>query len=189
MGIMPSSVWKDIYIATTDEKIIIFAKNPETLERLQSELYQYGIEAVLFTGKQNIEKRTVEMNHRFRFGNCRVLLSSHVGQRGLNLEQASRIIMYNRAWTGDVEEQSIARTTRPDQVRQVYVEYPHLKGSIDEYMAMLVDWKVAAARAGLDYGENSNQIEEFRHLDAILEQFCRDTLDMSVNEYHRSLVA
>ncbi|MBT0587952.1 hypothetical protein [Alteromonas oceanisediminis] len=62
--------------------------------------------------------------------------------------------MYNRAWTGDVEEQSIARTTRPDQVRQVYVEYAHLKGSIDEYMAMLVDWKVAAARAGLEYHQS-----------------------------------
>lgn len=150
-------------INTTDDKIIVFAKNPETHNRLHEILAKEGIDSVLFTGQQNIEKRTAEMNKSFRFGNTRVLLSSYVGQRGLNLEQANRVIMYNRAWTGDTEEQAIARTTRPNQTKQVEVEYFHLSGSIDEYMAMVVDWKIAAARTGLDYGEAATVIEEFRH--------------------------
>ncbi|MFT5715923.1 MAG: hypothetical protein ACI9T7_000096 [Oleiphilaceae bacterium] len=176
-------------INDTDEKIIVFARSPEVLNRLNRELSKRGIESVLFTGQQDIVKRTAKMNAEFRHGPKRVLLSSYVGQRGLNLEQASRIIQYSRAWSGSTEEQAIARTTRPSQKRQVHVEYCHLEGSIDEYQALLVQWKIAAARSGLDYGECSNVSEEFRHLDSILEAFCHKTLEMSSGEYHRLLAA
>jgi hypothetical protein len=176
-------------INTTDDKIIVFAKNPATHNRLNHLLESEGIDSVLFTGQQNIEKRTAEMNKSFRFGPCRVLLSTYVGQRGLNLEQANHIIMFNRDWQGSTEEQAIARTTRPDQLKQVKVQYFQLVGSIDDYIAQLVEWKIAAAKSGLDYGASGNCVEEFRHLDSILEKFCKDTLEMSLGEYHRTLVA
>jgi hypothetical protein len=144
---------------------------------------------VLFTGKQNIKNRNAELDNEFRFGDAPILLSSWVGQRGLNLEQANRVIMYSRHWSGDTEEQAVARVIRPNQTKQVYVEYLELNGSIDDYMGQVVEWKIAAADAGLDFGDATTSSEEFLHLDSVLESFCRKTLEMSSYEANRILAA
>ena len=176
-------------IETTDDKIIIMASSPEVCQRFADMLNECGIESVLFTGKQNIKKRNFAMHHEYRHGHKRVLIMSSVGQRGLNLPQANRFLMYNRAWTADKEEQAIARMLRPDQEKQVFVEYFHLDGSIDAYMDMVVHWKIVAATAGLDYGENETHDAEFRHLDSILEQFCKDVLGESLHDTHKRMCA
>jgi len=164
-------------------KTILYATSPAALERIQQLLTAHGVEAVLFTGKDSIPKRTKRLDERFRFGPAPVLLASlGVSQRGLNLEQADHIIFYNRDWQADTEDQAIARTTRPDQKQIVQVEYVHLRGSIDEYMAQVVDWKQAAADSGLDWGDGVTQTDVFTHMDTVLEAFCRNTLGMSSSE-------
>ncbi|MBD1389473.1 DEAD/DEAH box helicase [Neiella sp. HB171785] len=176
-------------IHATGDKAILYAYCPEVLERMKVELDKRGIKSVLFTGKQNIARRNAELDREFREGEATVLLSSWVGQRGLNLPQANHVLLYNRAWTGDVEEQAIARVTRPEQEKEVFVSYGHLKGSIDEYMGQVVEWKIKAADAGLDFGDDCNSTEEFRHMDSVLEEFCRKTLNMSAYEAHREMAA
>ncbi|MBW8191343.1 hypothetical protein K0504_09865 [Neiella marina] len=176
-------------IKTTGDKAILYAYSPDVLTRFKCELDKRGIKSVLFTGKQDINKRNEALDREFRDGEATVLLSSWVGQRGLNLPQANYVLLYNRAWTGDVEEQAIARVTRPEQTKSVHVTYGHLVGSIDEYMGQVVDWKIKAADAGLDFGDDCNATEEFRHMDAVLEEFCRKTLSMSAHEAHRKMAA
>ena len=176
-------------IEETDDKIIIMATSPHVCARFHNELRKLGIDSVLFTGQQSIKQRNHEMHHEYRYGKKRVLVMSSVGQRGLNLPQASRFLMYSRSWSADKEEQAIARMLRPDQRKNVFVEYFHLDGGIDEYMAMVVDWKMCAAKAGLDYGENETHEAEFRHLDAILAQFCNDVLGESLHDVHKRLCA
>lgn len=174
-------------IETTNDKIIIMASSPDVCERFSKLLGDSGIGSVLFTGKQNIKKRNDAMHNEYRHGDKRVLIMSSVGQRGLNLPQANRFLMYNRSWTSDREEQSIARMLRPDQLKQVFVEYFHLAGGIDSYQSNLIHWKRVAASTGLDYGENETQDAEFRHLDSILEQFCKDVLGESLYETHKRM--
>lgn len=168
-------------------KVIVYAKNPSVLERLAGLLKEQQIESVLFTGEQNIEQRTLDLDSQFRFGSVPVLLSSWVGQRGLNLEQASVALFYERDWSAVTEEQAIARMLRPAQRQQVMVEYLHLRGSIDDYCAQLVEWKAAAADAGLDYGEQVGCEDEFLHLDQILNAFCEDVLGHGAHQAHRRL--
>lgn len=161
------------------QKTLLYAYSPSVVERLACELSKDGIESVLFHGKIPITKRTRELDERFRFGTAPVLLSTWCGQKGLNIPQAKRVILYDRNWTGRTEDQAIHRTQRPDQDARVVVERLHLAGSIDEYMAQVVEWKEAAAHAGLDWGSGATESDVFRHLDSIIEQFCQDTLAMS----------
>ncbi len=179
-----------VELAAQGKKTILYATSPNLLQRLERELAARGIEAVLFTGKENIAARTKALDERFRFGPAPVLLASlGVSQRGLNLEQASHIIFYNRDWSADAEAQAIARTTRPDQKLEVMVEYLHLLGSIDEYMAQVVEWKQAAADSGLDWGDGATESDVFMHMDTVLEAFCRTTLGMSANDAYDHLIA
>lgn len=179
-----------VELAAQGKKTILYATSPKLLERLERELAERGVEAVLFTGKDSIPARTKRLDERFRFGPAPVLLASlGVSQRGLNLEQASHIIFFNRDWTADAEAQAIARTTRPDQKEQVVVEYLHIIACIDEYMAQVVEWKTAAADSGLDWGDGATESEVFMHMDGILEAFCRSTMGMSANDVHRELTA
>lgn len=171
------------------KKTILYAYSPKVLERFHVELKKDGIDSVLFHGGCDIAKRTKLLDSKFRYGSCGTLLSSWVGQRGLNMPEVSRIVMYNRDWNASTEGQAIARTTRPDQKEHCIVKYPHLRGSIDIYQAMLVDWKRAAANAGLDWGNGTTETEEFRHLDYILEEFCKATLNMSSHDAVRLRMA
>lgn len=65
----------------------------------------------------------------------------------------------------------------------------HIKGSIDEYVAQLVSWKEAAADSGLDWGDGIADTDVFKHLDSIIEEFCRDTLAMSSRDAFKALAA
>ena len=170
-------------------KVILYAHSPDVLNRLKKELEKQGIEAVLFTGKQDINKRAEALNNEFRYGTSPVLLSSWVGQRGLNLEQAGTVIFYERDWSATNEEQAIYRTQRPTQRLKVVVEYLHLEGSIDVYCAQLVNWKRRAADAGLDFGEQASEDEEFIHLDTLLQRFCNDVLKMNLWDVKKELLA
>jgi len=170
-------------------KVILYAESPAVLKRLKIELDKQGVDSVLFTGQQDINKRAKALNDEFRYGKAQVLLSSWVGQRGLNLEQAGAVIFYERDWSATTEEQAIYRTQRPSQTLKVIVEYLHLHGSIDEYCAQLVEWKQLAADAGLDFGEQAGEDEEFLHMDTLLHRFCDEVLEMSVHDAKTALAS
>lgn len=156
-------------------KIILYAENPEVLDRLHAALSERGIDSLVFTGKQSIKKRTRELDMRFRYGACPVLLASlGVTQTGLNIPQANFVLFYNRAWDSTTEKQAGARVLRPQQVNEVDFEYLHLEGSIDEYMAQMVDMKADAIDAGLDWASPQLSSVEFLHLDTMLGRFCED---------------
>ena len=159
-------------------KSIVFAHSPKLVARIAGKLAARGLDCVQFHGERNIAERTHELDARFRAGDTPILLSTYVGQSGLNIPEAGAVIFYNRNWSGRAEAQAIARTQRPDQPRRVRVEYLNLAGSIDEYIAMLVHWKQTTAQCGLDWGDGIAQGEVFHALDEILERFCRDTLSM-----------
>ena len=163
------------YWAEQGRKTIVYAHSPSLLQRLDSLLTtKYGIDGVLFTGMQDVETRTRELDARFRFGDSPVLLASKVANRGLNLEQASAVIFYDRGWSSAAEKQAIYRTLRPSQQQSVEVEYCHLIGGIDEYCDQLITWKSRSALAGLDFGVQLGDDEEFMHMDTLLRQFCDD---------------
>jgi len=163
------------YWISKGRKVILYAQTPEVLERMHGSFkHNYGIDSVLFTGNQCVTKRTLELDSKFRMGDCNLLLTSKVAQRGLNLPEASVVLLTETGWSAAEEDQIIYRTQRPSQTRQVVVERFSLIGSIDEYCNQMVNWKRSAASAGLDMGEQMGEEEEFKHLDSILHSFCED---------------
>jgi len=160
-------------------KTILYANNPGCAERIARELDKRDIEAVLFHGNLTPSKRMRALDNRFRFGPAPVLAASlGVTQKGLNIPQADRIIMLNRSWTAKVEEQAIDRVLRPQQKRDVEIEFVHLAGGIDEYQAQMVAHKADSAAAGLDYLEPEYTDVDFLHLDTILGRFCEQLAEL-----------
>lgn len=150
---------------------IVFARNPKVLERLSVELDKRGITNLVFTGKETIKKRIEKLNEGIREGDLQVMLASlGVTQDGLNLPELNTFIFYSRSYKSREEFQAIYRLIRPQQKKDVYGYFLHLKGSIDEYMGQLIEWKALASEAGLDYGEQQSD-EEFSHFDAFIYRF------------------
>lgn len=161
-------------LAGSERKTILYTESPGQVEMLSRLLGNRGIEAVKFHGEIPIKQRVSDLK-RFRFGETPILLATlGVTQKGLNIHQASEVILMSRSWSSTTEEQAIHRVLRPQQKRNVRVRYVHLPGGIDEYKAQLVHWKGSAARAGLDWATPETDGESFVHLDTILSRFCND---------------
>lgn len=172
-------------LAANGHKSILYADNPGCLAVIAAALEARETPCVLFHGGLPIKQRTREMNKRFRFGDCPVLLSTlSVGQKGLNIPQADRVLFYNRAWNAKTEEQAGRRVLRPQQPGPVAFEYLHLRGSIDGYQAQMVRWKAETSHTGLDYGAPTLDDEPFLHMDALLGQFCSDLAQLRGCERH-----
>lgn len=156
-------------------KSILLCQSPDTVDWFAGQLAQHGIEGVRFHGKLTIRQRIQALDERFRYGDAPVLLATKgTLQTGYNIHQASRVFVYDRTWTPKTEHQACARVLRPQQTREVQIEFAHLPGSIDEYQAQMVAAKAAATKAGLDYGSDERSAEGFLHLETILSRFVAD---------------
>jgi predicted RNA methylase len=154
-------------------KSILLCDSPDTVDWFAGQLREH--EPVVFHGKVTIAKRIKALDSRFREGNSPILLATkHCLQTGYNIHQASRVLVYDRTWTPKTEDQACARVLRPQQTKQVEIEFVHLPGSIDEYQAQMVAAKAGAVRAGLDYGDEEKPADGFVHIETILGRFVED---------------
>jgi len=157
------------------ERCMVFARNPGTVERLARLATTAGVEVVSLHGGRSIADRNGDLDRLFRDGSAGALIATYgVAQKGLNIPEASHVIMADRLWLHTDEEQAIRRVLRPEQTRAVHVDYPMLRGSIDFYMSQLVAYKRDAERAGVDWAEPTVERDKFVHLDTILGRFCED---------------
>lgn len=162
-------------LAAEGHKTILYAHSPALLDRFGRELDKRGIESVIYHGGKSIKTRTLEIDQRFREGDCPILLASlGVTQKGLNLYQADRAIFHDRDWLHTVEDQALHRLLRPQQAREVEAEYLHLPGGIDAYQAQMVAFKKESSSSGLDWATPELDDVEFLHLETILGKFCHD---------------
>lgn len=162
-------------LAASGKKTILYAENPKQVELLHDHLQRRGVDAMCFHGGIAIKKRTKELNERFRFGDCPVLLATlGTTQKGLNLWQASEVILLSRSWSSTTEEQAIHRVLRPQQKNPVRVRYVHLAGGIDIYKNQLVEFKRDTAAAGLDWATPETEDADFLHLTTVIGRFVDD---------------
>ncbi len=156
-------------------KVLIFVHSPKSVIRFVARLQEDGIEAVGMHGGISQKERTRTLREDFRVGSAQVLVATYgVAMTGLNIPEASRVILYARDWANKTERQAMARVLRPQQKRAVHVTYIHIPGSIDEYMAQMSDMKGDASDAGLDWATPEFNEQEFVHLDTMLGRFVRD---------------
>lgn len=168
-----------VELSQQGHKTIFYCHKPAVVELIRRELAIRGVEGVPFHGGIPIKQRTNLLNTGFRNGAAPVLLATKgCTQAGLNIPQADYILFYDRAWAAKEERQAMRRAVRPEQTKQVHVEYAHIKGSIDDYMGQMCEFKADCADAGLDWATPEKEGIEFLHLDQILEQFVSDLAEL-----------
>ena len=91
-------------------KVLIFSQYVRTLERLSNRV---GVPNDIFHGGLSIEKRErVLRTFRESPGPRALLLSLQAGGVGLNLQEASTVILFDRWWNPATEEQAMQRAHR-----------------------------------------------------------------------------
>lgn len=162
----------------TDEgrKSVVFAESPHLLRMMHRHLADAGVPSVEFTGLITRGQRSKSLANDFKpvAGAVTLLASLGVGQAGHNLPMASRVLFLNRSWSQRQEEQAEFRVLRPQQKETVEFEYLRLPGSIDDYQAQMLEFKVDAAAVAIDHKAPTKIASHFLGWLEILDRFCEE---------------
>jgi len=116
--------------AQPKEKIIVFVQFRRQIELIVEELWQFGITAHKFVGKKELsQKKQQEILERFRNNEFQVLVSSSIGEEGLDIPSADTVIFYEPVPS---EIRSIQRRGRVARTRPGSIIYLIAKATKDE---------------------------------------------------------
>ncbi len=102
-----------------DDKLLVFSQYVTTLEFLRKKL---GMQTLLYHGGlTDFEKDRVLAEFRGRPGPLALLASLRAGAVGLNLQEASTVVLFDRWWNPATEEQAINRAHRFGRDRPLHV--------------------------------------------------------------------
>ncbi|MFH1439661.1 MAG: DEAD/DEAH box helicase [Candidatus Woesearchaeota archaeon] len=105
----------------TDYKAIVFSQYRDTCEKIVSVLTQIGITAKLFVGQANkrqkglSQKKQLEILNQFRNGEFQILVSSSVGEEGLDIPQVDEVLFYEPIPSAIRQIQRRGRTGRQEK--------------------------------------------------------------------------
>lgn len=146
-------------IAEVEEgyQVIIFGHTRDPLDLMNEELNKAGATSMVIHGGVNSAERP-GLIQAFRRGESSILCASYgTLAEGVNLANASRVLLTEYDWSPSKVKQAIARITRPDQKytpRAIHVRAP---GTIQEYVQRWCAMKQSAIDAALDRVRQSAQ--------------------------------
>lgn len=137
--------WINDMLEVTD-KLIIFATHKFVLDWLMKE---YDKKAVRIDGSVNTNIRKdgssdrMDIVNRFRNDDNIKLLATNfqAGGEGLNLEVASNVIHLELTWSASTHDQAVDRAHRMTQTHQVNEYFLTAIGTIEDYIAEIIDNK------------------------------------------------
>ncbi|KAK6342162.1 hypothetical protein TWF730_001641 [Orbilia blumenaviensis] len=142
------------------EKVLVFSQSVETLKYIGDVLDKQEIKFVRITGAVSTAKRQTitkgfndEDSDKFVF-----LISTKAGGLGLNIQAASRIVVFDSQFSPQDEEQAVGRAYRLGQKKHVFVYRFRVGGTLEDVIhnnsllkmslaARLVDRTTPARRA------------------------------------------
>jgi len=122
------------------EKTIVFTNFLATLDELRDALEVEGFRVAVFHGGLTPAQKNAAMA-AFE-ADADVLVSSHVGGEGHNLQFCRTVVNYDLPWNPMTIEQRIGRVHRIGQTREVYVFNLCLAGSVEQYILKVLHEKV-----------------------------------------------
>lgn len=127
------------HAAGSSARILVFSQFVRTLEAISTRL---ELATGLVTGSMPLAEREAAMD-RFRGGRApRVLLVSlRAGGVGLNLGEASHVVLFDRWWNPAVEMQAIFRAHRFEREEPLHVIRFLVQDSIEERIASILEEK------------------------------------------------
>ncbi len=123
-----------------NEKSIVFSQYVKTLEKIDSSLNADNV--FLYHGGYNKkEKDNILHNFKNYPGSAVLLMSLQAGSVGLNLQEASTVILFDRWWNPAVENQAIARAHRMGRTEPVHAIKFIIQNTIEERINQLLQEK------------------------------------------------
>ena len=117
-------------------RIIIFAEYRDTIETIISYLKKYGIDSLKFIGQAKSEgngmsqEEQKEVISKFKKGECNILVSTSIGEEGIDIPSTSLVIFYEPVASAIRHIQRRGRTARGGMPGEVVIII--MKGSRDE---------------------------------------------------------
>jgi len=116
-----------------------------TLRWLQSKLE--GLATSLYAGHlDETERKRVLGTFRARAGPAALLISLKAGGVGLNIQEASTVVLFDRWWNPATEDQAVQRAHRFGRDRPLHVIRLITKETVEERIAELLARKQALIR-------------------------------------------
>jgi len=126
-----------------EDKLIVFSQYVETLKQISKNL-QGKIRHEIYHGGLSEDARNMMITRFQKEEGPRVLLMSlKAGGIGLNLQEASSIVLFDRWWNPAVEEQAINRAHRFGRTTILHVFRFTVVDSIEERIISILDEKKA----------------------------------------------
>ena len=137
----------------TDRKAIIFSQYVETLRWIQSRL---NVRSSIYHGGLSQQQRNYITSEFESYPGAMVLLISlKAGGVGLNLQQASTVILFDRWWNSAAESQAIHRAHRFGRSSSLHVIRFLVIDSIEERIATILDEKQELFEDYIDGASNA----------------------------------
>jgi len=128
-------------VIATSEKVIVFTCFTDGIERHKKKL---GDQAVTITGSDTSKQRMDAVDHFQSDPNVRVILCNIIaGGVGITLTAGTHVIFQDLDWVPANHAQAEDRCYRLGQDHRVTVEYFHAAGTLDGYMAELLERKMS----------------------------------------------
>ncbi len=128
------------FLASTDEKVLVFTQYLRTLEYLRGVLEAEGYRVATYHG--GLPARAKDEAVRAFRGDRRIFLSTEAGGEGRNLQFARTLVNYDLPWNPLRIEQRIGRVHRLGQEKEVHVVNLWAEDTVEEYLIELLDRKI-----------------------------------------------
>jgi SNF2 family DNA or RNA helicase len=127
-------------VVASGEKVVVFTCFSEGIERHKAKL---GDAAITITGSDTAEKRMAAVDRFQQDETVKVALCNIIaGGVGITLTAGTHVIFQDLDWVPANHAQAEDRCYRLGQTRQVTVEYFTADGTLDGYIATLLDQKM-----------------------------------------------
>ncbi|KAI9892698.1 MAG: hypothetical protein M1814_001118 [Vezdaea aestivalis] len=135
----------------TGEKTIVFSQWTTLLDLLEVPLFQKGMVVERYDGSMSMKQRNAAVD-RFKAEPTAtiMLVSLKAGNAGLNLTEATQVIILDPFWNPYVEEQAINRAHRIGQTQVVNVHRLYIKDSVEDRILKLQEEKRSLIEGALD---------------------------------------
>ena len=140
--------------SAAEDKIIVFSQYVETLKFIARRIGAFPHE--IYTGEQSQEEKDAALN-RFRTepGPRVILISLRAGGVGLNIQEASTVVLFDRWWNPAVENQAIQRAHRFGRERPLHVVRFLVRDSIEDRIAEVLRDKEMDFEHYIENAENA----------------------------------
>ena len=149
-----------------EDKIIVFSQYVDTLKWLAFRIKDIPHE-IFHGGLDQPEREKTLDRFRQKPGPCCLLMSLRAGGVGLNIQEASTVVLFDRWWNPAVENQAVQRAHRFGRERPLHVIRFIVLETIEERISSIIGKKQKLFES---YIEAADNVETPRFSKELLEQ-------------------